>query len=70
MSLKDAIPDMGACSGIPDMGAWQFAIPDGLRLGAFRNDIIIAGALMGTVAGTGLLGSRPVAEGKFGADQA
>ena len=69
MSILDARPDMGACSGIPDMGAWQFVIPDGLRDGTLRSRPAVTGDITSTTTGTGKLGSRATVEGKFGADQ-
>ena len=68
-SLYDAIPDMGACSGIPDIGAWQFVIPDGLRDGTFQSRPAVTGLIMNTSVATSKLGNRSVAESKFGADQ-
>ncbi len=69
MALRDISPDMGACSGIPDMGAWQFVIPDGLRDGTFLGRPVATGKITGTSAGTGALGARLAVEGKFSADQ-
>ncbi len=69
MSIYDARPDMGACSGIPDMGAWQFVIPDGLRVGKLQSRPKITGLITSTIAVSGALKSRPAVEGVFGADQ-
>ncbi len=69
MSIYDAMPDMGACSGIPDIGAWQFVIPDGLRVGQLQSEPKITGQITSTTAGTGKLKSRPAVEGEFSADQ-
>ncbi len=62
-------PNVGAYIGIPDMGAWQFPVPDGLRIGALRSSPVITGAIGTTAALTGELGDRVVAEGEFSADQ-
>lgn len=62
-------PDIGACSGIPDLGAWQFVIPDGLKMGTLESEPTITGAITSTSAVVGKLGARIVIEGKFGADQ-
>lgn len=69
MSLKDARPDLGACSGIPDIGAFQFVIPFGMRQGKFRSVPVITGSITSTSVLTGEFNSKIVLEGKFGADQ-
>ena len=69
MSINDAKPDMGACSGIPDIGAWQFVIPDGLTSGTFRSRPAVVGELTSGSTATGTFGSHVVAEGEFSADQ-
>lgn len=66
---QDARPDMGACSGIPDIGAWQFVIPDGLRMGMLANSPWITGEIKSGPVLAGKLGDRIVMEGKLGADQ-
>ena len=69
MSTNDARPDIGACSGIPDIGAWQFVIPDGLRNGTLQSRPMATGSVTSTTVANGTVGSRAVVEGKFGADQ-
>ena len=70
MSVNDAKPDMGAFSGIPDIGAWQFVIPDGLRVGTLRSRPAVVGDITCTATtATGTLRSRVVAESEFGAVQ-
>ena len=69
MSVNDSIPDMGACSGIPDMGAWQFVIPDGMRNSTLRSEPAVTGAFTSTSAGTAKFLGRTVIEGKFSANQ-
>lgn len=70
MSIKDAYPDMGACSGIPDMGAWQFVIPDKITGGAFRSEPQTTGDVHAEPVATARLNSRPVLESPFGSVQA
>ncbi len=62
-------PDIGACSGIPDIGAWQFVIPDGLRSGTLGSSPAVSGALETTAALTGQLAGQIVIDGELGADQ-
>ncbi len=69
MSIQDARPDMGAYMGIPDMGAWQFVIPDGLRQGKFLSEIMMTGGIASASALTGKLGDSISVDGGFGADQ-
>ncbi len=59
-------PDMGAVSGIPDMGAWQFVIPDGLEAGALANTPTVTGALEDYAALIGKLGDYVTVDGKLG----
>lgn len=69
MALKDSIPDIGGLTNIPDMGAWQFVTPDGLRDGMFQNRPQVTGTITSTTALTGKLGAKIKLTGKFGADQ-
>lgn len=65
MSESDARPDMGACSGIPDIGAWQFVIPDGLKAGTFRSRPAVTGAIKSEIALTGKMKSQVVTTGEM-----
>ncbi len=60
---------MGAITDIPDMGAWQFTVPDGLRTGKFSSSPTISGATESDPALTGKLGDEIVVDGEFGANQ-
>ena len=66
MSIDDSKPDMGALSGIPDMGAWHFVGPDGLEAGALANIPTVTGALEDRPALTGKLGDYVTVDGELG----
>ncbi len=62
-------PNIGAYTGTPDIGAWQFPQTEGVRPGALRSDPVLTGAVESAAALTGKLGNRVVTESEFGADQ-
>lgn len=69
MAIRDISPDMGACAGIPDMGAWQFVRPDALYMGAFQSNPVISGKFKSEIVGTAGFESHPTIDGDFGAKQ-
>lgn len=62
-------PNIGAYTRTPDIGAWQFPVPDGVRPGALRSDPMIASIIDSGPALAGELEGRIVTESEFSADQ-